>query len=535
MLPGDDYNERASWADVLVPFGWVAVYRRGDETWWRRPGKDTGWSATTGHCKGLKVFTTSTPFDPSRTYTKFGALAVLQYGGDHSACRKALAAEGYGTPSPQLASKEKTRTAVDSGTKPVDKPVATEGTPSTLDAANEPIVNGHREWKTCQHNSRIWLSRNGVSVRYNEFSGEVIVGGAALIDEMTTVFAGRIEADIRTPWRHKHIHDALVEMAQSNKFNPLTEWLNSCVWDGEQRLDGFFKKVWKCQENDKYLEVCARIFFGSAVARAFKPGCKADAIIVLQSIEQGTKKSSTVQALCPEDHLEWFAEDLGCDIGTEKIGNSLRGKWIIELGELNRVNRQTIESVKHFLSQTSDHFKMPYDRCFKDQKRTCTFVATTNNNEPLFDDENRRYFPIRCSGVGDIDWVRKNRDQLWAEAVDRHRLGITWWVDAKVSGNLDPAISDRQDEAVRGDDRDGILASALGNKADGGQHVEVGDVLSALGLTRERYCERPMQTQLGKCLERIHWIRDKSPGWRHREPKWTFQPPAKIREPGEDC
>ena len=66
-------------------------------TFWRRPGKDEGWSATTGHCKGLKVFSSSTPFSTEGTYTKFGAFTTLQFGGDFKACTKALAENGYGT------------------------------------------------------------------------------------------------------------------------------------------------------------------------------------------------------------------------------------------------------------------------------------------------------------------------------------------------------------------------------------------------------------------------------------------------------
>ena len=82
---------------MLEPFGWKPVHRRGEEIWWRRPGKDKGWSATTGHCKGLKVFSSSTQFATDGTYTKFGAFTVLQFGGDFKACTKALAENGYGT------------------------------------------------------------------------------------------------------------------------------------------------------------------------------------------------------------------------------------------------------------------------------------------------------------------------------------------------------------------------------------------------------------------------------------------------------
>jgi hypothetical protein len=97
VRPGDDFSDRVSWDEVLTPHGWLRISSRGDVTYWRRPGKDHGWSATTGHCKGLKVFSSSTPFDSQQTYTKFGAYAVLNHGGDFNATAKALAAKGHGS------------------------------------------------------------------------------------------------------------------------------------------------------------------------------------------------------------------------------------------------------------------------------------------------------------------------------------------------------------------------------------------------------------------------------------------------------
>lgn len=98
--PGDDYNARAEWADVLEPHGWRAVYTRQDTTYWRRPGKAYGVSATTnyGGSDLLIVFSTSTLFDANRGYAKFSAYTVLNHAGDFSAAALALSQLGYGAP-----------------------------------------------------------------------------------------------------------------------------------------------------------------------------------------------------------------------------------------------------------------------------------------------------------------------------------------------------------------------------------------------------------------------------------------------------
>jgi hypothetical protein len=95
--PGADFDERATWAEILEPHGWKHVHTSGETLYWRRPGKDTGWSATTGHCKGFKVFSTSTSFTTTGTYTKFGTYTHLNHGGDYQKAVRALAQAGYGT------------------------------------------------------------------------------------------------------------------------------------------------------------------------------------------------------------------------------------------------------------------------------------------------------------------------------------------------------------------------------------------------------------------------------------------------------
>jgi hypothetical protein len=95
--PGDDYVARVSWEEILAPHGWRLVGSAGNGAHsWRRPGKDRGISATTRDDGGLYVFSTSTPFETEIPYSKFGAYAVLEHGGDHQAAAAQLRREGYG-------------------------------------------------------------------------------------------------------------------------------------------------------------------------------------------------------------------------------------------------------------------------------------------------------------------------------------------------------------------------------------------------------------------------------------------------------
>ena len=99
--PGDDYNERTTWEQILTPLGWSIVYRKDESIVWRRPGKSEGISATTNY-KGtdkFRVFSTSTIFDSERSYDKFGAYATIAHNGDFKAAASDLRSQGYGAQS----------------------------------------------------------------------------------------------------------------------------------------------------------------------------------------------------------------------------------------------------------------------------------------------------------------------------------------------------------------------------------------------------------------------------------------------------
>ena len=98
LKPGEAFERAVTWAEILGEAGWTHVYDRGETAHWRRPDKPIGVSATTNHGGSglLYVFTSSTPFDSEKSYTKFGAFAVLQHGGDHAAAAAALRTRGYG-------------------------------------------------------------------------------------------------------------------------------------------------------------------------------------------------------------------------------------------------------------------------------------------------------------------------------------------------------------------------------------------------------------------------------------------------------
>jgi putative DNA primase/helicase len=101
--PGDDFNARGTWEEVLEPLGWAVDHAAGGATYWTRPGKGRGVSASTGYCgDSLYVFTSDTSLEPDRAYDKFAAYTHLHCGGDFARAAKELARLGYGRASSAL-------------------------------------------------------------------------------------------------------------------------------------------------------------------------------------------------------------------------------------------------------------------------------------------------------------------------------------------------------------------------------------------------------------------------------------------------
>jgi hypothetical protein len=102
--PGDDFNQRASWNDILSKHGWNQVKSCGEVIFWRRPGESKHrHQANTGYCQSssgdlLYVFSTEAfPLESGNAYSKFAAYTFLEHNGGFKEAAKALREKGYGS------------------------------------------------------------------------------------------------------------------------------------------------------------------------------------------------------------------------------------------------------------------------------------------------------------------------------------------------------------------------------------------------------------------------------------------------------
>jgi hypothetical protein len=131
---------------------------------------------------------------------------------------------------------------------------------------------------------------------------------------------------------------------------------------------------------------------------------------------------------------EWFNDSLVTMEGKQGM-ESLRGAWLIELGELSSIKRSDVEQVKGFISRRDDIYRPAYGTVVERHPRQCVFCGTTNETHFLKGDTgNRRFWVVRVEPElrkhGDIKQaVTDDRDQLWAEAVQRWKEGERLYLD----------------------------------------------------------------------------------------------------------
>jgi len=219
--------------------------------------------------------------------------------------------------------------------------------------------------------------------------------------------------------------DAIRQTCRDHETHALQDYLRGLVWDGQPRVRSLLWRYFGCANApDGLAQVYALRWMVSAVARALEPGCKVDTMLILKGV-QGAKKSSGFRALAGD---AWFS-DSPIPIGTDDAGQALQGTWIQELPELDSLRRKEITAVKAFIAAQDDHFRRRFDKFWTDRPRQSVLVGTTNESSFLADATGSRRFWVReVVRQVDLDAIRRDRDQLWAEAVHLFDDGVQWWL-----------------------------------------------------------------------------------------------------------
>lgn len=402
-------------------------------------------------------------------------------------------------------------------------------------ASREPVLTAGEAWETKLVTSREGNPQTGLGnvtlilsnhaafagrVAHNEFTHQAEVvkplpwdaaefAHREWTDNDDTRTAGWLQLEYRFAPSTEMVAKAIATIASEASFHPVVEYLNRCAdsWDGKKRIDNLFLSYFgarvvsekntndgdrnQVERTNRYLGAVGRRFLISAVARIMRPGCKVDTMPIVDGV-QGALKSSAFRALAEP----WFTDELSTP-GGKDADEQLRGVWVVELAELEQLDKTEMTRIKGFLSRQEDRFRWSYGRRVVAYARQNVFVGTTNHDEWGRDETGaRRMWPVSVRGVIDVAGIKRDRDQLWGEAVHALRAGEQW----HLTREEEALARTEQEEHRQGDPWETPMREYLAPR----NSATVSDILGALGIDKGHWDQRA-QNRVARIFRAWKW------------------------------
>lgn len=263
----------------------------------------------------------------------------------------------------------------------------------------------------------------GIAVRYNQLLKEVEIKGLPSCYSSTNA-VNVLPAHLMDYLKMREVKGAnqqTVDMylsciADEFRFNPIKEMLDSCTWDGTDRLSEIYRILGVTETKyqtyiRKWLIQCIALGLNEE-----ENPIGAEGVLVLQG-EQGLAKTSFFRIITPNPR--WFCEGAVIDVAQKDTILNALGAWITELGELDSTLKREQSALKAFITSPADKIRAPYAKNATRTPRRTSFAGSVNPADYLRDETgSRRFWTVPVTSIDKKTlfslpqtWAK----QLWAQ------------------------------------------------------------------------------------------------------------------------
>ncbi len=222
------------------------------------------------------------------------------------------------------------------------------------------------------------------------------------------------------------LRSAIASVARGNPRDSAMSWLTGLKWDGIPRAETFFIQ-YIGTEDSPYTRAAGRYLWTALAGRCLHAGTRASMIPILIG-PQGPGKGEVIRAISPA--AQYF-KTVSFNMDFREIVRSLKGKLVGEVPELDGLHTRELESIKAFVDDTTDQYRVLYEETIRDYHRRWVLLGSANNIDILVDTTgNRRWLPMNVGSIHP-ELVRRDCEQLWAEGREMFSLHGVLWKEAQ--------------------------------------------------------------------------------------------------------
>ena len=286
-----------------------------------------------------------------------------------------------------------------------------------------------------------FIDDNHYSIKYNQITHDFEFYGfdkresiEHLAENVPTILRDKLRKQF-VGVSKQNVIDYITQYATRHKYNPILSAIQSIKWDGVDRIKQIYDifRIPADTEEGLYSRIFIYKWLLQCVCGLFNTidnPFSLDIVLVFIG-RQGIGKTRFFEKLALSS--KFFGEGMCIDPRDKDSIIQATSKWISELGEIGSTMKKDMDSVKAFITKSTDEYRTPYGKAPLHYPRITSFVGTVNDTEFLIDQTgNRRFVTVPLSPDLVIDYETQIKPfdalQLWAQVyhlVNSQEKGIS--------------------------------------------------------------------------------------------------------------